>query len=68
MIEYVPRETRQTPRGNRGVNLFMDHAKKAIDKVRELDARRVFLYKVQRGDLDAYLAMPDGDVTARRRP
>ena len=37
----------------------MDYAKKAIDKVREIDARRVYLWEVQADDFDAYLAMPD---------
>jgi hypothetical protein len=37
----------------------MDYAKKAIDKVREIDARRVFLWEVQPDDYAAYLAMPD---------
>jgi hypothetical protein len=37
----------------------MDYAKKAIDKVREIDSRRVYLWEVQPDDFDAYLAMPD---------
>lgn len=37
----------------------MSYAKRAIDKIREIDARRVYLWEVAKSDYPAYLAMPD---------